>query len=241
VGPIHLGEYFNGVAQILSRYHTKVYSVDMPTDASIGERAAVLKNFLETDLKGQTVNVIAHSLAGLDARYAISVLKCKQICSLTTIGTPHRGTPLADWAVSQMRRGGLWYWLFRLLGYDMAQRRFLPEITIEGMRVFNEKVPDVEGVKYFSIPTKAALGMATMSALLWLPAHWLESEQSVLAENGHDGMVPFDSQLWGKKLGIAILDHLGQMNHHEFRIDDAQPISKELYRRLYGALEGEGL
>ncbi len=241
VGPFPLGDYFNGVASLLSATHTPVYTVEMPTDGSIGERAALLKNYLETDLRGQNVNVIAHSLGGLDARYAISILKCTQISSLTTIGTPHRGTPLADWAMNQVKSQGLWYWFFRLFGYDMAMRHFLPEITTLSMQRFNEKVPDAIGVKYFSIRSKADFSWRTMSAFLWFPAYWLEGQHNILSANGHDGMVPYDSQSWGQELGSMELDHLGQMNHHELRLLNVRAESRELYVNLYKALEKEGL
>lgn len=44
------------------------------------------------------LNIIAHSMGGLDARYyAISWLGlAERVASLTTIGIPHLGTPLAD-------------------------------------------------------------------------------------------------------------------------------------------------
>jgi triacylglycerol esterase/lipase EstA (alpha/beta hydrolase family) len=36
-------------------------------------------------------------MGGLDARYAISLLGlARRVASLTTIGTPHRGTPVGD-------------------------------------------------------------------------------------------------------------------------------------------------
>src|SRR5207249_8887306 len=45
----------------------------------------------------RSVNIVAHSMGGLDARYAISQLGLGgRVASLITIGTPHLGTPLAD-------------------------------------------------------------------------------------------------------------------------------------------------
>ncbi|MGZ3711919.1 MAG: esterase/lipase family protein, partial [Bdellovibrionota bacterium] len=129
IGFLHFGEYFRKIPAYLSSNGTPVKVVELTTDSSIEERAALLKNFLETDMKGEMVNLICHSLGGLDCRYAATVLGSRQIASITTIGTPHHGTPLADWAVRQTQKRWPWYWFFRVLGYDMAQRRFLPEIT----------------------------------------------------------------------------------------------------------------
>jgi triacylglycerol lipase len=188
------------------------------------------------------VNVIGHSLGGLDARYAASVLGARQIASITTIGTPHRGSPVADWAMRQSKRGGLWYWFFRLLGYDMDQRRFLPEITTDSMeKVFNPRVPNVPDVRYFSVVSTASFKNGSMSYLLWFPAKWLEGENNALSMHGHDGLVPADSQRWGKVIDEVELDHLGQMNHHEFRPNDQHETSLRVYTEIYDTLLSEGL
>jgi triacylglycerol lipase len=242
VGPFDLGDYFSGIPQFLGAAGTPVKVVELTTDGTIEERAAVLKNFLETDMKGQMVNVVAHSLGGLDTRWAISVLHTLQVSSLTTIGTPHLGTPLADWAVSQMDHFGLWYWFFRLIGYDFGSRRFLREITTNAMKVFNDRVPDSLDVRYFSVRTRAKFEDGTMSALLWFPRHWLEGQHHYLAANGDDGMVPYDSQLWGREIASSSeLDHLGQMNHHELRFANEKEESMRLYYSIYDTLEKEGL
>ena len=44
------------------------------------------------------VNIIAHSMGGLDARYLISTMGyADKVASLTTVGTPHRGSPVPDY------------------------------------------------------------------------------------------------------------------------------------------------
>lgn len=241
VGPFDLGPYWADLPEFLSSNGTVVKIAHLPTDASIAERAAVLKNFLETDMKGQMVNVVGHSLGGLDARYCASILGSNQIASITTIGTPHLGTPLADWAWSQAENKGLWYWLFRLFGYDLKHRRFLQEITTHAMKRFNEKVQNRHDVRYFSVRTKARFTEGTMSGFLWLPSRWLEGQGHYLTANGHDGFVPFDSQVWGADLAGAEIDHLAQMNHHEFRMTNSRIESLHIWTVIYDNLGKEGL
>lgn len=241
VGPFDLGDYFEGIPAFLGSSGTPVKIVNLSTDGTIEERAAVLKNFLDTDLKGQMVNVIAHSLGGLDVRYCISIMHTFQVASLTTIGTPHLGTPLADWAVDQMDNYGPWYWIFRVLGYDMSSRRFLREITTGGMKRFNEKVPDSPDVRYFSVQTRARFGEGAVSTLLWFPQHWLESRRHSLDVNGNDGLVPYDSQAWGTTVASSTeLDHLGQMNHHELRFTSEVNESLRMYQSIYDTLQANG-
>jgi triacylglycerol lipase len=53
------------------------------------------------------VNIIAHSMGGIDARHMISVLGYgDRVASLVTIGTPHRGSHVADLARSLVDRNG---------------------------------------------------------------------------------------------------------------------------------------
>lgn len=244
IGFLDFGEYFRRVPEFYRLTGTPVFVAELTTDSSIGERAAVLKNFLETEpgLKGKMVNIVAHSLGGLDARYAATILGANQIASITTIGTPHRGSPLANWAWRQAERGTPWYWLFRLFGYDIKTRRFLKELTTDHMEnLFNAKVPDRAGVKYFSVSTSASFVTGTMSYLLWFPARWLEGEKHPLAANGHDGLVPLDSQPWGKEIARSNLDHLGQMNHHEFRAMDQDAEALGVYQKIYETLLQNGL
>ena len=242
VGFLDFGEYFRQIKGFYEATGTPVYVAELSTDGSIGERAAVLKNFIETETKGKMVNIVAHSLGGLDARYAATILHCNQIASITTIGTPHRGSPVADWAVRQSKRGTLWYWTFRLFGYDIDTRRFIPEITTFSMEnLFNPRVPDLPDVKYFSVVTSASFDRGTMSYLLWFPARWLEGEKNGLSAHGHDGLVPLDSQIWGKEILRVELDHLGQMNHHEWRQRDMEDTSLQVYTTIYDNLLSQGL
>ena len=57
--------------------------------------------------KGAAVNLVAHSMGGLDCRYLISRIKPKSYTpiSLTTIGTPHRGSPFMDWCAANIGVG----------------------------------------------------------------------------------------------------------------------------------------
>ena len=44
-------------------------------------------------------------MGGLDSRYMISKLDmADRVLSLTTLGTPHRGTAFADWAVGKVEK-----------------------------------------------------------------------------------------------------------------------------------------
>jgi len=241
VGPLFFGKYFQRIPEHLESIGAKTEVVALSTDSSIGERAFVIKNFLETKLKNQKVNIIAHSLGGLDARYLVSILKSTQVASITTIGTPHQGTPLADWAVRQMREGGFWYHFFRFLGYDFKGRRFLPELTTHSMgTIFNPRVKNMPGIRYFSAVATGDPWKGTMSALLLFPYFILQNEANGRALEANDGLVTASSQTWGEVLARVTLDHLAQMNHYTFRWS-REAESFALYTQIVKHLEKEGL
>src|SRR6059058_4876172 len=88
--------YFRGIGEQLERAGAQLYCPMVPPASSISARAQRLADLVRA-LPEPRVNIVAHSMGGLDARYAISQLGLgAKVASLVTIGTPHQGTPLAD-------------------------------------------------------------------------------------------------------------------------------------------------
>ncbi|PWN38038.1 alpha/beta-hydrolase, partial [Meira miltonrushii] len=84
----------------------------VPGTGAIADRAEALHKYLcseEAGIKGKQVNFIGHSMGGLDARYLISVLKPAPEqytpISLTSLSTPHRGSPFMDWCNANVGTG----------------------------------------------------------------------------------------------------------------------------------------
>src|SRR5207247_792188 len=95
----------------------------------------------------EPVHLIGHSLGGLDSRYLISCLgMAPRVLTLTTVGTPHRGSPFADWGVRRFAP------LLRpVLDYFRVPCEAVFDLTVANSRRFNAAVPDVPGVRYFSV------------------------------------------------------------------------------------------
>lgn len=240
LGPVRLGEYFQFLPAFLEAHGNEVGVPHLSSDAPVSERAMILKNYLVSRFAGRKVHIIAHSLGGLDARFLVSVLRSQQVLSITTIATPHRGTPLADWAFREREQKGFWYWVLRLGGYDLQYRHFLPEVRTAAMvEFFNPRVQDMQGVAYFSVQGYGLWEDLSLSPLLWIPYLFLRGEDHPLSQEENDGLVPVSSQLWGELLVKAKLDHLGQINHHTLRPwrGDA---SLDLYRMILKNLAAKG-
>ena len=111
------------------------------------------------------MNLVAHSMGGIDARYAISKLGLHgSVASLTTIGTPHWGTPVAHGSALLFDQRLPLGRLLASLGADLDGLR---ELTPARMFEFNREVPDVRDVLYASYVGIADARRLRISAPLW--------------------------------------------------------------------------
>ncbi len=214
-------DYFRGVSDRLERDGCVVHRCRVARTASIAERAAELAAFVR-EVPARRVNLVAHSMGGLDARYALARLGLdRHVASLTTVGTPHLGTPLADLGAAAR----VWSALGRM-GLNVEA---FHDLTTARMAEFNRAVPDARGVAYASVvgAPPARRGVTPLLLPSWL---WLER-----AAGANDGMVPAASQRWGEVLREVEADHFAQIGWSR-RFDAA-----ELYAELLRELRGRGL
>ena len=108
----------------------------------------------------EKLNVVAHSMGGLDIRAAISSLGMdSDVASLTTISTPHQGTSLADIVLTapellKDKLNELMNWLGEniLPGSKSDAAAAVEQLTPDYVQnEFNPNTPDKEGVAYFSV------------------------------------------------------------------------------------------
>jgi triacylglycerol lipase len=105
------------------------------------------------------VHIIAHSMGGLDARHAISKVSgfSNRVKTLVTIGTPHRGSPVAD-AIVQ-RAGPLFPHIPTFLLDKLASNApALHDLTTEAGAHFDDTTPDAESVRYIEVAGDASKG-----------------------------------------------------------------------------------
>ena len=99
-------DYFYGVPRDLTSQGSLVYTtLTSAVNGSAEVRGEQLLKQVNTvlALTGKTkVNLIGHSQGGLDSRYVLGVAATK-VASVTTVGTPHKGTPVADLAIKIVR------------------------------------------------------------------------------------------------------------------------------------------
>ncbi len=215
-------DYFRGVSERLERDGCIVHRCRVARTASIADRAAELIAFVRA-IPAPRVNLVAHSMGGLDARYALARLGlASRVASLTTIGSPHRGSPLADLGSGLARRAAIGSALARI-GMNVDA---LHDLTTDRMSEFNRAVRDVRGVWYASVvgAPRARRGVSPVLVPSWL---WLGGDRLP-----NDGMVLADSQRWGEVVFEIEADHFAQIGWS--RRFDAADFYAELLRELKG-------
>jgi triacylglycerol lipase len=164
----------------------------------------------------EKMNVVAHSMGGLDMRYAISKLDIAgSVASLTTVAAPHRGTSLAELVLTapdtiKEKLAELVDWF----GESMypAQKSdavaAVEQLTREYVtKEFNPNTPDVDRVFYFSY--SAAVGKGTSQPLN--PIYRLQNQLIYQHEGVNDSFVTVESAKWGKHLKTLDISHLEQI------------------------------
>ncbi len=199
--------YFRGIAHCLASAGATVYTAKVPPLASVPDRAQALREFVAS-LPHDQVNLVAHSMGGLDARYAVARLGLDaQVGALITIATPHRGTPLADLGVKAPVRA-----LRALVGRVGLHTEAVDWLTSTRTTSFNGDIVDVDGVTYASVVAKARRSLIATNPVLLSGLLYLE-----LCAGPNDGLVPVNSQEGGEIWQLAEADHWAQIGwSHSF-------------------------
>ncbi|KAF9221540.1 alpha/beta-hydrolase [Gyrodon lividus] len=100
--------YWSNVLSILKKkLGADVIVTTVPGTGSVASRAENLDRLLQEKARGRGINLIAHSMGGLDCRHLITHLRPTEYVplSLTSISTPHRGSPFMDWCAQYLGLG----------------------------------------------------------------------------------------------------------------------------------------
>lgn len=222
-------DYFHGIPAALEAAGNRAVAAQLPPTGSIACRAEQLKAFLLRHFPDEPVHLIAHSMGGLDSRYMISRLgMAGHVLSLTTLGTPHRGSPFADWAIAHVVP--LVAPMFDLL---RLPREAFRDLTVERCRQFNAETPDAPGVRYRSV--------AGRHRSPWYHPSWCLSAPMIeRAEGPCDGIVSVASATWGEECEVWEGDHISLINWPQPG-RPLDPVGRlPQYARLLGRLRDEG-
>lgn len=188
------------------------------------------------------LNIIAHSMGGLDIRYALANTDIiKNIASVTTVSTPHKGTYLADFVLKTPDKiteklGELADWLGNnvfpseksnaLEAVEQLSRHYIQE-------VFNPAtpLPDIPAFSY-----SAAVGKATDYSLN--PIFLFQNNLIYEQEGINDSFVSVESSAWAEHLGTVPLSHTNQINIQVSR--ENKPVYLDFWTGVAKTLQEKG-
>lgn len=164
----------------------------------------------------EKLNVVAHSMGGLDMRYAIAKLGvADSVASLTTIATPHHGTSLAELVLNspdtiREKVAEFVDWFGESIYPNTKSNAVaaVQQLTREYItKEFNPNILDTDGIHYFSY--SAAVGKGTNEPLH--PIYRLQNQLIYQNEGVNDSFVTDESAKWGTHLATLPVSHLEQI------------------------------
>lgn len=179
-------EYFQGVPKLLESLGLRVVVPILPWGAGIEACAKALDEQLQ-GVPGP-LHLLGHSMGGVTARYWISRMGgADRVASLTTLSSPHRGSPAADQVCARA-------WLpFRLFAG-------VRDLTTTAMAQFNREASNDGGVIYRSYSAARPI-----DELPWITR--IHARLIAACEGENDSQVSVKSAIWGEHVATLPSDH----------------------------------
>lgn len=204
-------EYFRGVAEHFRAQGFTVLVPELDPTQGIEFRGNQLGDQINNGFtsgqldRTQKTHIVAHSMGGLDSRYLLSPVSGKQLVapvqSLTTISTPHQGSPIADLIDNPLELTPFPHLPFKAAGNPLELALNELGISLDGLRdlttvcsqAFSAKYTNNPAVAYFSVAGSGRPGLLPTASMFLL------FHRYIFAKTGkpNDGLVTVDSAKWG--------------------------------------------
>ncbi|MCK0165248.1 triacylglycerol lipase [Marinobacter sp. S6332] len=250
-------DYFYGIAEDLRKNGAEVYITVVPgLESTIARGEALLPQVEAIAAVHGKVNLIGHSHGGPTARY-ISRVRPELVASVTSVGSPHKGSPVADVIVESPASslantlGDALGGLIDLIsdgGYDQSMQASLQSLSTQGSAEFNNFAPagiptsacgegasSANGVRFYSWG-----GTGVVTNLLDPSDALLGITSVAFNSSANDGMVGRCSNHFGKIIrDNYFMNHLDEVNQalglHSLFETDPKAVFKQHVNRLKNA------
>ncbi|WP_417502309.1 lipase family alpha/beta hydrolase [Marinobacter sp.] len=250
-------DYWYGIAEDLRKNGADVYTTVVPAlDSTIARGEALLPQVEAIAAVHGKVNLIGHSHGGPTARY-ISRVRPDLVASVTSVGSPHKGSPVADVIVESPASslantlGDALGGLIDLIsdgGYDQSMQASLQSLSTQGSAEFNNFAPagiptsacgegasSSNGVRFYSWG-----GTGVVTNLLDPSDALLGITSVAFNSSANDGMVGRCSNHFGKIIrDNYFMNHLDEVNQalglHSLFETDPKAVFKQHVNRLKNA------
>lgn len=250
-------DYWYGIAEDLRKNGADVYTTVVPAlDSTIARGEALLPQVEAIAAVHGKVNLIGHSHGGPTARY-ISRVRPDLVASVTSVGSPHKGSPVADVIVESPASslantlGDALGGLIDLIsdgGYDQSMQASLQSLSTQGSAEFNNFAPagiptsacgegasSSNGVRFYSWG-----GTGVVTNLLDPSDALLGITSVAFNSSANDGMVGRCSNHFGKIIrDNYFMNHLDEVNQalglHSLFETDPKAVFQQHVNRLKNA------
>lgn len=197
--------YWGRIPKVLTAMGVELYYGNQDSWARVEDNAktirARIRQILE-DSGAEKVNIIAHSKGGLEARMAASSLGMgKAVASITTVGTPHRGSKTVDRLLKapdslfNIASFAVNNWIGLIGDTKPNFYAVCRDFSTDYAEQFNRNNPDVPGVYYQSFAGVMKTPLSDIN---------LSTAYSVVKtiEGANDGLVSVESAEWGESFTV---------------------------------------
>lgn len=213
---INIINYWGVIPDFLKAHGCEIYTsyqdaFNSHVDNAIKLKYRVLEIFEKSEC--EKINIIGHSKGGIEARYMVSKLgMADKVASVTTLGSPHRGSGIADIIVGRIPLpkfvlGRLMNIYAALLGDKSPDSvRAAVQLTTNFMSNFNQEVTDAEGVYYQSYAAHISKKYPSTT--------WKTLARILYNIDGsNDGLVSIESSKWGEYRGLVTSECSETLSH----------------------------
>ncbi|KAJ3270752.1 hypothetical protein HDV01_007444 [Terramyces sp. JEL0728] len=216
--------YWRGITDSLERNGCNVFATGVGSVSSIKSRAEKLHAYLEKNFAKQDVNLVAHSMGGLDCRYLISHIPNKSytVKSLATIATPHRGSPFMDFIKDTFGVGKLESYVARELQDKIIQQEYLETLKVTSPKLYHQIIKWLDAPAFANLTREYCEQFNKVT--LDDPSVYYSSYAACIdmkffaplafsyhlvnrIEGDNDGLVSVYSAKWGDFIGVVECDH----------------------------------
>ena len=217
---------FGRIDRILRIQGFTVFKSKIDAVGTVESNAAQLRdeiNWILRETGIDKVNIIAHSKGGLDAKYMI--LQCgmaDHVASLTTLCTPHQGSPIASFVMRFPRFAVKYaaFWVntfFRFFGDKHPDSFTACQELKRSEHLEHDAVKGIDGVMCQSFSSTFRPGEKNADFVTRIPliiSRWIEKGRA------SDGMVPQDSAIFGEYRGDCVDGSISHTEIVDFMVRD---------------------
>jgi hypothetical protein len=175
--------YFNGIRHLAAAAGIEAHFIPLPAWGCIEERAALIKNYLDQNLKTDKAHFICHSKGGIDLRFLLN----RDIS--------------ASFALRPIRWLGRWGFRFKQT-LEELDSAFLADLWLKDR-------PEVKNIPRFYVAAHQPLHW---SRFLY-PLFAYLGRKIQIHEGDNDGFVSVHSATWGEKMALVKTNHIGLIGH----------------------------